>query len=320
LRKIGIVTSGGDAPGMNAAIRAVVRYAIPRGLEVVGIEKGYSGLMTNQVIPLNLRSVGGIIHLGGTFLKSIRCPEFKTREGLEMGAETLRENEIDGLIVIGGEGSFKGAWELQRVIDIPMIGVPATIDNDVAGTDETIGFDTAVNTALQAIDKIRDTASSHDRIFVVEVMGRERGFIALEVGLTAGAGIILIPEIGFDLDDVCSKLKTYEEWGKTTTIIVAAEGIGDTSKVADYIRRNTHFEVRLTILGHVQRGGSPTARSRLIADLFGTRAVELLLNGAKAEMVGLDGKSVISRDLEYACKVRKQIDKRLHRLAEELAV
>lgn len=320
LKKIGVITSGGDAPGMNTAIRTVVRYAIPHGLEVVGIERGYLGLTTNQIIPLNLRSVGGILHLGGTILKSSRCPEFKTLEGLERGAQTLRRNEIDGLIVIGGDGSFRGALDLQKVIDIPMIGIPATIDNDVAGTDETIGFDTAVNTALQAIDKIRDTAQSHERIFIVEVMGRERGFLALEVGLTAGAGIILIPEIEFDLNDLCEKLKTYEEHGKATTIIVAAEGIGDTFKVAGYIGEHTHFEVRMTTLGHVQRGGSPTARSRLIADLFGARAIELVLDGAESEMVGLDGKTIVSKDLEKVCRAEKRIDKRLYKLAEELAV
>jgi 6-phosphofructokinase 1 len=318
--KIGIVTSGGDAPGMNAAIRAVVRYAIPRGLEVVGIERGYNGLTTHQITPLSLRSVGGIINVGGTILKSVTCPEFKTVNGVEKGAETLRKNKIDGLIVVGGDGSFRGALALQKIIDIPIIGVPATIDNDVAGTDETIGFDTAVNTALQAIDKIRDTAQSHDRVFVVEVMGRDRGFLALAVGLTAGAGVILLPEIKFDLDSVCQKLQLYDEIGKTTTIIVAAEGIGDTYTVVDYIRAHTRFEVRHTILGHVQRGGSPSARSRLIADLFGTRAVELLLDGTKRMMVGLSGKTIISKDLEYVCRSRKRIDRGLYKLAEELAL
>jgi 6-phosphofructokinase 1 len=318
--KIGIVTSGGDAPGMNAAIRAVVRYAIPRGVEVAGIERGYNGLTTNQIRPLSLRSVGGIIHLGGTALKSVRCPEFQTVNGLEKGAETLRQNEIDGLIVVGGDGSFKGALALQQRINIPIVGIPATIDNDVAGTDETIGFDTAVNTALQAIDKIRDTAQSHDRVFVVEVMGRERGFLALAIGVTAGAGVILLPEIQFTLDSVCKKLQLYDERGKTTTIIVAAEGIGDTYRVVDYIRTHTRFEVRHTILGHVQRGGSPSARSRLIADLFGTRAVELLLDGAKRTMVGLRGKTIISTDLEAVCRSRKRIDRRLYTLAEELAL
>jgi 6-phosphofructokinase 1 len=318
--KIGVVTSGGDAPGMNAALRAVVRYAIPRGVEIIGVERGYNGLMANQVQSLTLRSVGGIIHLGGTVLKSVRCPAFKTAEGLAAGAATLRRNKIDGLIVIGGDGSFRGALALQKVVDVPVIGVPATIDNDVAGTDETIGFDTAVNTAVQAIDKIRDTAQSHDRVFVVEVMGRDRGFIALEVGLTAGAGVILIPERRFNLDDLAAKLQRYEALGKTTTIIVAAEGIGNTHHVVEYIRAHTPFEIRHSILGHIQRGGSPSARSRMIADLFGTRAVELLLEGAESQMVGLQGKTVVSRDLAFACRVRKRIDWRKYKLAEELAV
>jgi len=209
---------------------------------------------------------------------------------------------------------------LQKVIDLPIIGVPATIDNDVAGTDETIGFDTAVNTALQAIDKIRDTALSHERVFVVEVMGRERGFLALEVGLTAGAGVILIPEINFSLNDICNKLKEYEAGGKTITIIVAAEGIGDTGKVVTYIINHLNYEVRLSKLGYIQRGGCPTARSRLLASLFGTRAVELLLNEVKSQIVGITGKTVKAIDLEYVCSTKKPIDTRLYKLAEELAV
>jgi 6-phosphofructokinase 1 len=318
--KIGVVTSGGDAPGMNAAIRAVVRYAISRGVDVVGVERGYNGLTTNQVRPLSLRSVGGIIHLGGTVLKSVRCPELRTPEGLKKAGTTLRRNELDGLIVIGGDGSFRGGLALQTAIGIPVICIPATIDNDVVGTDETIGFDTAVNTALQAIDKIRDTAQSHDRVFVIEVMGRERGFLAVAVGLTAGAGIILIPEIEFTLDSVCRKLTLYDEWGKTTTIIIAAEGIGDTYRVVDHIRSHTRFEVRHTILGHVQRGGSPTARSRLIASLFGTRAIELFLDGAQSKMVGLKGNTIVSKDLEHVCRIRKPIDRKMYKLAGELAV
>ncbi|MDQ1280449.1 MAG: 6-phosphofructokinase 1 [Thermoproteota archaeon] len=318
--RIGVTTTGGDAPGMNAAIRAVVRYAIPQGLEVVGIERGYAGLITNQIIPLNLRSVGGILHLGGTFLKSARCPEFKTPEGIKRSVEVLIENKIDGLVVIGGDGSFRGAMDLSKASGISIIGIPATIDNDVAGTDSTIGFDTAVNTALDAIDKIRDTALSHERIFVVEVMGRNRGFLALEVGLAGGAGVILIPEIKFKLDTMCKRLRVYEESGKASTIIVAAEGIGDTAAVVNYIEKNTKYEVRFTKLGHIQRGGSPTARSRLLADLFAAKAVELLLQGAKDKMVGLKGNSVISVDFNYACNAKKPLDKRLYKLAEDLAV
>ena len=318
--RIGVVTTGGDAPGMNAAIRAVVRYATPRGCDVFGIRQGYHGLITDQLVPLDLRSVGGIIHVGGTFLKTARCPEFKTREGLDKSIETLRAHDIYGLVVIGGGGSFRGALELGELTDIPIICVPATIDNDVAWTDETIGFDTAVNTALQAIDKIRDTATSHDRIFAVEVMGRDRGFLALEVGLTAGAGVILIPEIEFELHDVCETLRRYKASGKTTTIIVAAEGIGSVPAVVQHIDDHTSIEVRYTKLGHVQRGGSPTARSRMLADLFGTCAVQLLLDGHASTMVGLDGKRVIHTALEDVCATRKPIDKTMCTLAEELAV
>jgi 6-phosphofructokinase 1 len=318
--KLGVITSGGDAPGMNAAIRAVVRCAIPSGLEVVGIERGYSGLLSSQIVPLDLRSVGRILHLDGTFLKSARCPEFKTIEGVQRGADVLREHQIDGLIVIGGDGSFKGAVNLGKHIDIPIIGIPATIDNDVAGTDTTIGFDTAVNTALNAIDKIRDTALSHERVFVVEVMGRDRGFLALEVGLTAGAGIILVPEIECSLKKIIEIIKGYEEKGKATTIIVAAEGIGNTSSVVNYIEKHTSFDVRLSKLGYIQRGGSPTAHSRLLANLFGAKAVEIFLEGAKNKMIGLQDNNLVAVDLDYACNTRKPLNKNLYELAEKLAV
>jgi 6-phosphofructokinase 1 len=287
---------------------------------VWGIERGYQGLIAGQLVPLDLRAVGSIIHMGGTVLKTARCPEFKTREGLEMACETLKTHGIDGLIVIGGGGSFRGASELGELTSVPIIGVPATIDNDVAGTDETIGFDTAVNTALQAIDKIRDTATSHDRIFVVEVMGRDRGFLALEVGLTAGAGVILIPEHAFKLHDVYEKLHQYAESGKKTTIIVAAEGIGSVPEVVQHIDDHTPFEVRYTKLGHVQRGGSPTARSRLLAQLFGTSAVRLLQDGHTNTMVGLEGKRVVHTTLDDVCNTVKPIDQTMRTLVEELAV
>lgn len=318
--KIGVVTSGGDAPGMNAAIRAIVRYAIPRDLEVVGIERGYSGLIAGETVPLDLRSVGRIIHLGGTILKTSRCPEFKTHEGIQKGAEILKDKKIDGLVVIGGDGSFKGAVELNKFSGIPVVGIPATIDNDVAETDETIGFDTAVNTAVAAIDRIRDTALSHERIFVVEVMGRDRGFIALEVGLTVGAGVILVPEIEFSVDEVCESLMTYQERGKSMSIIVAAEGIHNTADVVKCVEERTPFEVRFTKLGYIQRGGPPTARSRRLASLFGIHAVELLLSGAKRSMVGIRGTRIVHRDLEEASRKRKELDKKLYELAMELAI
>jgi 6-phosphofructokinase 1 len=318
--RIGVITSGGDAPGMNAAIRAIVRFAIPHSLEIVGIERGYAGLLTGQTTSLDLRSVGRIIHLGGTILKTSRCPEFRTEEGVQQGSEMLQKKKIDGLIVIGGNGSFKGAYELNECSGIPIIGIPATIDNDVAGTDETIGFDTAVNTAVTAIDKIRDTALSHERVFVVEVMGRDRGFLALEVGLTAGAGVILVPEIKFTMHEIWERLMQYQEHGKATSIVVAAEGVGDTSIVVERIKENTHFDVRLTKLGYIQRGGSPTARSRRLASLFGIRAVELLLAGTQRRMVGIKGAKVIDRDLGEIVKQTKVLDEDLYTLAMELAI
>jgi 6-phosphofructokinase 1 len=305
---------------MNAAIRAVVRYAVPRGLAVVGIERGFSGLIHDQTRELTPRDVGGIIHQGGTMLKTSRCPEFKTPEGLERSVETLNRRHIDGLVVIGGDGSFRGALDLSDVSDLPIIGVPATIDNDVYGIDTTIGFDTAVNTELSAIDRIRDTALSHDRIFVVEVMGRDRGFLALEVGLTAGAGVILVPEIEFDVHDVCRTLRGYAERGKTTSIIVVAEGIGDTAEIVKHIETHAKFEVRFTKLGYIQRGGSPTARSRLLADLYGTRAVELILTGEKNLMVGIRGSSLVYTNFRTVVSTRKPLDRSLFKLAGELAV
>jgi 6-phosphofructokinase 1 len=286
MRRIGVVTAGGDAPGMNAAIRSVVRTAIFHGLEVIGIERGYAGLIEGQIRPLGARSVSGIINLGGTILRTARCEEIKAQQGLQKVANTLKTNEIEGLIVIGGDGSFRGAGELHQATGLPVVGVPATIDNDVAGTDTTIGFDTAVNTALFAIDRIRDTATSHERVFVVEVMGRKRGFLALEIGLAGGAEFILVPEIEYKVQDICRKLKMgrsegktseiiimAEGEGKTSEIIIMAEGAGNSSNIAEQARRETGCDVRLTVLGHVQRGGSPSARSRILANRFGSYAV-----------------------------------------------
>jgi len=247
LRKIGVVTSGGDAPGMNAAIRAVVRIGHSKRFKVLGFRRGWEGLITNTFSPLTPRSVGGILQLGGTILHTSRCPQFRKREGIMKAAETLVSNNVDGLIVIGGNGSFKGALELSEETDTLIVGVPATIDNDVFGVDETIGFDTAVNTAVTEIDKIRDTAISHERVFIVEVMGRERGFIAITVGLTVGAETILVPEVKYTNEDIFKTLKENRAKGKKSGIIVAAEGIGDTRKLAREIEENTGAEVRLSI-------------------------------------------------------------------------
>ncbi|MFQ6095787.1 MAG: 6-phosphofructokinase [Candidatus Bathyarchaeia archaeon] len=320
MRRIGVVTAGGDAPGMNAALRSIVRSAIHNRLEVIGFERGYKGLIEDQIRRMGPRSVSGIINLGGTILKTRRCEEMKTPRGIEKAAKVLKKHEIDGLITIGGDGTFQGASKLHEASGVPIVGVPATIDNDVAGTDTTIGFDTAVNTAVFAIDKIRDTATSHERIFVVEVMGRKRGFLALEVGLAEGAEVILIPEIKFDLDEICKRLKWARVEGKTSEIIVMAEGAGDSRSIVEYISEKTGYEVRLTILGHIQRGGAPTALSRTLACQFGYHAVRLLLDGTEKKIVGIRGGEIVSADLDYSWKGEKEINLRLYRLAEMLSM
>jgi 6-phosphofructokinase 1 len=320
LKTIGIVTAGGDAPGMNAAIRSVVRSALHHGLKVIGFERGYTGLLNERIQHMESRSVGGIINLGGTILRTTRCKEIKTTEGVEKGAKVLGKFGIDGLVAIGGDGTFRGASKLHKTSGIPTIGIPATIDNDVSGTDTTIGFDTAINTALQAIDNIRNTATSLERIFVVEVMGRKRGFLALEAGLAGGAELILIPEIEYDIDTICERLKHDRDKGKNSEIIVKAEGGGDSNKVVNSISKKTGFEVRLTVLGHIQRGGIPTAQSRALACVFGHHAVEMLLKGEKKSMVAIQGGQVVSIDLEYSWKVKKDPSIDRLKLAELLSM
>lgn len=316
---MGVVTSGGDAPGMNAAIRAVVRIAYSKNFQVLGFKRGWEGLTTNTFRALTPRSVGGILQLGGTILYTSRCSQFRRREGLKKAAETLVSNNVDMLIVIGGNGSFKGALELCKETDTLIVGIPATIDNDVFGTDETIGFDTAVNTAVTEIDKIRDTAISHERVFIVEVMGRKRGFLALTVGLTVGAEVILIPEIECKKENIFKTLRENSAKGKKSGIIVAAEGIGDIHKLAEEIEENTGAEVRLSILGYAQRGGNPTARSRLLANLFANKAVELLSKRQGNRIVGLQRGKITSIELEKSCKTEKPLDLNLLKLANILA-
>jgi len=320
LKTIGVVTPGGDAPGMNAAIRAVTRIAHSRKLQVLGFERGWDGLLTNTYKRLTPRAVGGIIQLGGTMLHTLRCPEFEKAEGVELAAETLDLNEVNGLVVIGGDGSFRGALDLSRESDTLMVGIPATIDNDVFGTEETVGFDTAVNTAVGAIDKIRDTAISHERVFIVEVMGRKRGFLALEVGITVGAEVILIPEHECKTTQIIDVIRENTRKGKRAGIIVAAEGIGDTNKLAKAIAKRTGSEVRLSILGYAQRGGSPTARSRLLASLFAEKAVDLLVQKQGNRVVGLQNGAIMSIDLKKSCETQKPLDLRLLELAEMLAI
>lgn len=319
LKRIGVVTSGGDAPGMNAAIRAITRIAYSKNHQVFGFERGWEGLMMNMMRPLTPRSVGGIIQLGGTILHTSRSLQFRRRQGRLKAAENLARNNIDGLIVIGGNGSFNAALELSKHTDTLIVGVPATIDNDVFGTEETIGFDTAVNTAVVEIDKIRDTAISHERIFIVEVMGRTRGFIASAVGLTVGAEIILVPEVKLDKERIIKRLEENSAKGKKSGIIVAAEGIGDTKSLGAEIERSAGTEVRLSILGYAQRGGSPTARSRLLANLFADEAVELLSKEQGKRIVGLQEGRITSIGLEEACKTEKPLDLGLLKLADVLA-
>ena len=319
MKRIGLVTSGGDAPGMNAAIRAVTRVAYSKGLEVVGFERGWDGLISNRFRGLTPRNVGGILHVGGTILRTSRSPEFRKPEGVRRAADALALNGVDGLVVVGGDGSLRGALELSKVSDAVIVGVPATIDNDVFGTDETIGFDTALNTAIGEIDKIRDTANSHERIFVVEVMGRKRGFLALMIGLTVGAEVILVPEVEYNVETIVHTLEVNGAKGKKSGIIVAAEGIGDTRKLLKDVAKKAGVEVRLSITGYAQRGGNPTARSRLLANLFGNKAIELLLNKQRNRMVGLENGKVTSISLEKVCTNEKLLDLNLMKLAQILA-
>lgn len=320
MKTIGVVTTGGDAPGMNAAIRAVTRIAHSKNLQVVGFERGWEGLLTNTCKKLTPRSVGGIIQLGGTMLHTIRCPEFKNEDCLKKAAQNLALNNVDGLVVIGGDGSFRGALDLSRKSSALMVGIPASIDNDIYGTDETIGFDTAVNTAVGEIDKIRDTAISHERLFIVEVMGRERGFLALNVGISIGAEVILIPEQVCQLDQILEIIRENARKGKRAGIIVAAEGVGDNAKLAKDLQEHTNLEVRLSIVGYAQRGGSPTARSRLLASLFAEKAVGLLCEEQGNRAVVLHHNSIGSIELEKTCRLKKPVDLSLLELAKMLSI
>ncbi len=320
VKTVGIVTSGGDAPGMNAAIRAVTRVSHYKGCNIIGFERGWDGLLTNTFRRLGPRSVGGIIHTGGTMLHTLRCPAFENPENQEVGAETLQKNNVDALIVIGGDGSFRGALDLSRKSGVQVVGIPATIDNDVYGTDETIGFDTAVNTAMGAIDKIRDTAISHERIFVVEVMGRKRGFLALHVGICVGAEVILIPEKPMGTCDVIKIMEKNSAKGKRAGIIVTAEGAGDSTKLTAELQKQTDSEVRLSIVGYAQRGGSPTARSRLLASLFAEKAVDLICDDAGNRAVGLQNGVITSLELEKAAHGTKELDLRMLEVADMLSI
>ena len=287
IKRIGVLTSGGDAPGMNAAIRGVVRRAVASRVEVFGIMRGYSGLLNEEIVPLSHRSVSNIINRGGTILKTSRCPEFMTKEGQQRAVEILHRNSIEGLITIGGDGTYRGALVLARDWHIPTVGVPGTIDNDLNGTDKTIGSDTAVETALDAVDKIKDTAGSMERIFVVEVMGRNSGYIALKTAVAGGAEQVLIPEVKFDISEICHEITEGYIKGKASWIIVVAEGAIKATDLAAKINELTDLETRVVVLGHIQRGGSPTAEDRELGGRLGVAAVDLLLKGGSGKAVGV---------------------------------
>jgi 6-phosphofructokinase 1 len=319
MKKIGVMTSGGDSPGMNPAIRAVVRQAIYHNLEVYGIYGGYSGLINGNIKKLELGSVGDIIHRGGTMLYTARCPEFRTEEGQQKGIEQLKVHGIEGLVVIGGDGSYRGAKALTEH-GYPCVGVPGTIDNDIPGTEFTIGFDTALNTVIDAIDKIRDTATSHERTFVIEVMGRDAGDLALWAGLAGGAETILIPEENYDMDEIIDRLKKGQERGKKHSIIVVAEGVTSGTEFGKKLQEATNFDTRVSVLGHIQRGGSPTAFDRVLAARLGSRAVELLIEGKGGRAVGIEQNKIVDYDIIEALARKHTLDMNLARLAEELSI
>ncbi|GKW46723.1 6-phosphofructokinase [Planococcus sp. NCCP-2050] len=319
MKRIGVLTSGGDSPGMNAAIRAVVRKGIFHGLEVAGIYQGYQGLIEGKIETLEARDVGDIIQRGGTKLYSARCEAFKTEEGQLKAIEQMKKHGLEGLVVIGGDGSYRGAMALTKH-GFPCVGVPGTIDNDIPGTDYTIGFDTALNTVIEAIDKIRDTATSHERTFIIEVMGRDAGDLALWAGLAGGAETILIPEDDFDLDEIIDRLEKGRKRGKRHSIIIVAEGVMNGNALADLITSKADIETRVSVLGHIQRGGSPTARDRVLGSLFGAHAVEVLLQNIGGRAVGMKNHLVVDYDMTKAFTTKHETDMSLYTLSKELSI
>lgn len=319
---IGVLTSGGDSPGMNAAIRAVVRTALINDLTVFGIERGFQGLIDRHLRPLSSRDVSGIINLGGTILKSARCKEFFEPEGRAAAADTLKEHGIDALVAIGGEGTYKGLELLAKEHGIRVVGMPGTIDNDIGGTDYTIGFDTALNTAVEAIDRLRDTAQSHDRLFFVEVMGRRSGYLAMLSAIAGGAECVLVPETPTDLPAMIAQLEHYRMAGKTSFIVVVAEGdeAGDAAEISRKVIEASDFQdSRVTVIGHLQRGGRPTAVDRILASRFGVHAVEALVKGESGVMTAVNGPLVLSRPLADSREVTSEFDLDFARVAQILA-
>jgi 6-phosphofructokinase 1 len=320
IKTIGVLTSGGDAPGMNAAIRAVVRAGIYHGLKVMGIRKGYNGLITGDITEMTARSVSDIINRGGTVLQTARSPEFRTEEGIQKAASMARVFGIDAIVVIGGDGSYRGARDLSKT-GVGVIGLPGTIDNDIACTDYTIGFDTAMNTVQDAIDKIRDTAYSHERCSVMEVMGRHAGYIALNVGIAGGAEAVVLPEKPFDLNkDIIKPIIEGRNRGKKHYVVIVAEGIGGAIDIAKEIQDKTGIEARATILGHIQRGGSPTVQDRVMASVMGARAAELLKNGVMNRIVSFRENRVVDFDIDEALEMKKTIDEGMIELSRILSL
>ena len=318
IKKIGVLTSGGDAPGMNAAVRAVVRAALAKGMEVYGIRRGYVGLLNGDIIKMDERSVSDIIHRGGTVLYTARCPEFRTQEGVTKGKAKLDELGIEGLVVIGGDGSFRGAADLSAM-GVLCIGLPGTIDNDIACTDYTIGFDTAMNTAMEMADKLRDTSQSHDRISVVEVMGRGAGHIAVNTGVACGATDIITKEVPYDINAIANTMLAKKAKGKQNFVVIVAESVGHSDEIAKMLQEKTGIDARSTILGHVQRGGSPTVRDRVEATRMGYYAVELLEQGIGNRVVGIKDSKIVDYDIQEALSMHKEYDEKLHHIAEEIA-
>ncbi len=319
MKTIGVLTSGGDAPGMNAAVRAVVRTAISLGMTVKGIRRGYAGLIEEDIFDMDARSVSDVINRGGTLLYTARCPKFRTEEGVLEAVANCKKHGIEGLVVVGGDGSFRGALELSRH-GVPCIGVPGTIDNDIACTEYTIGFDTAMNTAMEMVDRIRDTAQSHDRCSVIEVMGRHAGYIAVQTGIAVGATAIMVPEVPVNIESVIRKINTTKSNGKKHFIVIVAEGVGGVEEIAKQIMAGTGVDSRATILGHVQRGGNPTLRDRLRATQMGYEAVHLLYQGKGNRVVAYQGSSVVSYDIEEALQMKKEFNEDMLKIALETAI
>ena len=319
MKRIGLLTSGGDAPGMNAAIRSVVRSGLYFGMEVYGIERGYAGLIDNNLVKMEMRSVSNIVQCGGTKLRTARCLEMLTKEGQQKALATLEKNGIEGLVVIGGDGSFRGAKVLSEY-GVPTIGIPGTIDNDLAYTDYTLGFDTAVNTCIDVINKLRDTMTSHERVCVVEVMGRHCGDIALYSGIASGAEIIVVPEIEFNMDEIVAKIRSSRANGKHSNIVVIAEGVMSAAKFAEQLQAVTEYSVRPTCIGHVQRGGSPSMSDRMLAAQFGNKAVRLLNEGIGNRVVGIRDNHIIDMDIVEAVSMKKTFNYELYETLQMISM